>query len=592
MNLNHFYHYYKSKSGGVSNLLKATEDFDSSIDWNKLPSTDAPTVSGGITDPNGGSDAQRINFTDNRQARVQQRVSLSASTQYTFSVYARVNTGTQQFRLRNVTLGEAEAKTATTSWTRFEYTFTTTTGGNYDLSIQNTSNDAKTIEFWGAMLNVGASANDYVKVDPSISGSTPTPAYSGFGDTYGDVTAYYSLRKFTEAETLNAIRVRRSSDDTEQDIGFDANGDLDTTALTTFVNADVDIYTSDFTSGNEDMAEVNGTGADGQSIAGVDDAYKFTLSGGAVAHYTRTDSAFDRVNSYDVSFDYYIPSGQTIDGIRVRTGTTSDGEYDQTTLDAWTSVAIENWTPTSKSTCRFNALVGSSIDPIDADGDVFYLKNIVITQTTADGAVTTFYDPTGNGNDATNSTASEQPLIVSGGSVESLGGEVTPVRQGVTTTLDISGVESSVTGAFTIATRFYLSSQSDSDCIFGGRGLTSGAGLCASYLSGAWRFEVITTTGTRAIVSVSDTNTPINNWYNVVFTWDGTTDSNAVKVYLNTSSNIFTATANGTVINYDASYPMSIFNADRNSFDGGLATWTIFNSQITDIDGLFTAITP
>jgi hypothetical protein len=179
----------------------------------------------------------------------------------------------------------------------------------------------------------------------------------------------------------------------------------------------VDIYTSDFTSGNEDMAEVNGTGADGQTIGGVSDAYKFTLSGGAVAHYTRTDSSFDRVNSYDVSFDYYIPSGQTINGIRVRTGTTGDGEYDQTTLDAWTSVAIENWTPTSKSTCRFNALVGSSIDPIDADGDVFYLKNIVITQTTADGAVTTFYDQSGNGNDATNSTESEQPLVVSGGTL-------------------------------------------------------------------------------------------------------------------------------------------------------------------------------
>lgn len=237
MNLNQFYHYYKSKSGGEANLLKATEDFDSSRDWNKLPSTDAPTVSGGITDPNGGSDAQRINFTDNRQARVQQRVSLSASTQYTFSVYARVNTGTEQFRLRNVTLGEAEAKTATTSWTRFSYTFTTTTGGNYDLSIQNSSNDARTIEFWGAMLNVGSSADNYVKVDPSISGSTPTPAYSGFGDSFGDVAAYYSLRKFTEAETLNAIRVRRSSDDTEQDIGFDSNGDLDTTALLAFVGS-------------------------------------------------------------------------------------------------------------------------------------------------------------------------------------------------------------------------------------------------------------------------------------------------------------------------------------------------------------------
>jgi len=103
------------------------------------------------------------------------------------------------------------------------------------LSIQNTENVAANIEFFGAMLNVGSSANDYVKVDPSTGGSAPTPAYSGFGDAFGGVTAYYSLRKFTEAETLNAIRVRRSSDDTEQDIGFDANGDLDTTALLAFV---------------------------------------------------------------------------------------------------------------------------------------------------------------------------------------------------------------------------------------------------------------------------------------------------------------------------------------------------------------------
>jgi hypothetical protein len=104
------------------------------------------------------------------------------------------------------------------------------------LSIQNAA-AAGTGEvfFWGAMLNEGATAGDYVKTDGSFGGSAPAPAYSGFGDAYGGVAAYYSLRQFTEAETLNAIRVRRSSDDTEQDIGFDANGDLDTTALLAFV---------------------------------------------------------------------------------------------------------------------------------------------------------------------------------------------------------------------------------------------------------------------------------------------------------------------------------------------------------------------
>ena len=337
MNLNHFYHYYKSKSGGVSNLLKATEDFDSSIDWNKLPSTDAPTVSGGITDPNGGSDAQRINFTDNRQARVQQRVSLSASTQYTFSVYARVNTGTQQFRLRNVTLGEAEAKTATTSWTRFEYTFTTTTGGNYDLSIQNSSNDARTIEFWGAMLNVGASANAYVKVDPSISGSTPTPAYSGFGDTYGDVTAYYSLRKFTEAETLNAIRVRRSSDDTEQDIGFDANGDLDSTALLAFV----------------------GTG-------GTDNGFVTTL-------YDQSGNGNNATNATE-SEQPLVVSGGTLVEENGKAAIEFDGTDDYVVISSFTSVFSKSNSHSSFSVHKANKVDGTILASAVASADRYTLQ--------------------------------------------------------------------------------------------------------------------------------------------------------------------------------------------------------------------------
>ena len=53
-------------------------------------------------------------------------------------------------------------------------------------------------------------------------------------DTNPGAVAAYSLRKLRYGYNGNAIRVRRSSDDTEQDIGFDSNGDLDTTALTAF----------------------------------------------------------------------------------------------------------------------------------------------------------------------------------------------------------------------------------------------------------------------------------------------------------------------------------------------------------------------
>lgn len=55
-------------------------------------------------------------------------------------------------------------------------------------------------------------------------------------DTYTGASAAYSLRKLNTAYTGNAIRVRRSSDNTSQDIGF-VNGELDTTSISNFVGA-------------------------------------------------------------------------------------------------------------------------------------------------------------------------------------------------------------------------------------------------------------------------------------------------------------------------------------------------------------------
>jgi hypothetical protein len=54
-------------------------------------------------------------------------------------------------------------------------------------------------------------------------------------DTYSGAAAAYSLRKLRTAYAGNAIRVRRSSDNTSQDIGFKVDGTLDTTALLSFV---------------------------------------------------------------------------------------------------------------------------------------------------------------------------------------------------------------------------------------------------------------------------------------------------------------------------------------------------------------------
>ena len=54
-------------------------------------------------------------------------------------------------------------------------------------------------------------------------------------DTYSGAAAAYSLRLLdSTAYVGSAIRVRRSSDNTEQDIGFNVFGELDTVSLLAF----------------------------------------------------------------------------------------------------------------------------------------------------------------------------------------------------------------------------------------------------------------------------------------------------------------------------------------------------------------------
>jgi hypothetical protein len=65
---------------------------------------------------------------------------------------------------------------------------------------------------------------------------TPISAFTGLLDTYPNAAVGYSLRKLRTAYTGAAIRVRRSSDNAEQDINF-VGGDLDTSSLLTFCGA-------------------------------------------------------------------------------------------------------------------------------------------------------------------------------------------------------------------------------------------------------------------------------------------------------------------------------------------------------------------
>lgn len=63
---------------------------------------------------------------------------------------------------------------------------------------------------------------------------------NGFTGAYDDIpniVAAYGMRRLLSSYTGNLLRIRRSSDNAEQDFGYDDNGDLDTAAIATFIGA-------------------------------------------------------------------------------------------------------------------------------------------------------------------------------------------------------------------------------------------------------------------------------------------------------------------------------------------------------------------
>lgn len=113
-------------------------------------------------------------------------------------------------------------------------------------------------------------------------------------------SAAWSLRRLSGSYSGAAVKVRRSSDDTEQDIGFDGAGALDTAALLSFVGAgDGFIKTWYDQSGNS--KNVTQTTAANQP--------KIVSSGAVITQGTRPAVSFDGSNDYLEGSDTGLPTG-------------------------------------------------------------------------------------------------------------------------------------------------------------------------------------------------------------------------------------------------------------------------------------------
>jgi len=89
-----------------------------------------------------------------------------------------------------------------------------------------------------------------------------TPFTTGLLEFYPGAAAAYSLRQLRRSVSPYAIRVRRSSDNTEQDIGFNSNGELDTNALLDFADGGdvwVSVWYDQSSNGNDATQETTGS---------------------------------------------------------------------------------------------------------------------------------------------------------------------------------------------------------------------------------------------------------------------------------------------------------------------------------------------
>lgn len=123
------------------------------------------TKGAAVADPTGGVSGRSVTiFPDDA---LYQLTNLGGSGTNTASIWARVNSGTAQFRLDIVDQSVANNPsldfTATTAWQRFTYTFTTASWAAKFFQVSSPSNGAgATIELFGAQLEPGAFASSYI----------------------------------------------------------------------------------------------------------------------------------------------------------------------------------------------------------------------------------------------------------------------------------------------------------------------------------------------------------------------------------------------------------------------------------------------
>ena len=249
-----------------------------------------------------------------------------------------------------------------------------------------------------------------VGVGIRVGGFTPSSGvapYVGLLDSYPGAAAAYSVRLLKSDYTGSAIRVRRSSDNAEQNIGFTALGNLDESSLTSFCSGTNGFVTTWYDQSGNGRNGVQTTAANQPQI--VSSGSVLTLTGTGTAKpcmlFDGTNDLFDLSTTLPIStgdsFSIYQLEKKTSSGtigMWITGGATSSGSpfgpvhysnnflYMNTKFNAFTSGF--KFGPTLAA--NYNLIAGYMKDS-DTTSDA-YVNNALysFTTTTSDPRVTEF----------------------------------------------------------------------------------------------------------------------------------------------------------------------------------------------------------
>ena len=292
-------------------------------------------------------------------------------------------------------------------------------------------------------------------------------AYFGLLPVLDQITASsaaaFGLRKLRFDYTGSAIRVRRSSDNTEQDIGFTSTGDLNTAALLTFVGGSNGFITNWYDqsgaayqnlltrSENVDQSPwtVDNGGASNPTITPdfalapngtmTADRVQLNKTGGTFSRLQQTITRASDTYTYSV---YLKNNGVGVVNVGIRVGVTGANRVVTTSWQRFTLTTTE-----INPICQI--LLFDSIAGNDETADILVWGNQLNTGATAQPYQQTTDSPS-NTRDARQATIASQPMIVNAGALITVNGR--PSIEGSGSNVLVSGAASDWTRTTTYGT--------------------------------------------------------------------------------------------------------------------------------------------